>query len=264
MEFIKIKVNAKINLSLDITGVRADNYHTLDMIMSSVDIFDVISAKKSGKCSVTMDGRLEGGGNTAAKALALLNEKYGIAMDIDIIKGIPFSAGLGGSSADASGVLFCASRLYGISLEELMPIALKVGCDVPYMCYGGGARVSGVGEVIVPVEIPSLSLVIAQKSIGASTKEIYAKYDRVGGDREGKYFNVLERSAVMLTPQIAEARDDLARFTDRVFMTGSGSAYVGVFDDDIQAIKCLNSLQDYAFAKSAHTARKGIEIIELK
>ena len=193
MEFIKIKVNGKINLSLDITGVRGDGYHTLDMLMSSVDIFDVITAKKSEKCAVTMDGRRADGGNTAAKALALLNERYGIAMIVDIVKGIPFSAGLGGSSADASGVLFCASKLYGIPLEELMPIALKVGCDVPYMCLGGGARVRGVGEEVVPIGIPDMTLVIAQKAAGASTKEIYQKYDEVGGEKVGEYFNVLER-----------------------------------------------------------------------
>lgn len=262
MESIEIKVNAKINLSLDVTGVRADGYHTLDMLMASVDIFDGISAKKSATSSATMDGRQVGDDNTAVKALRLLKDRFDIAMQVDIVKGIPLAAGLGGSSADASGVFFCASKLYDIPLEKVTPLALEVGCDVPYMIKGGGARVSGVGEVIVPVEIPPMTLVIAQKVIGASTKDIYLKYDEMRGER-GKdecLSNALERGAVALTPLIVKAREDLQRFTDKVFMTGSGSAYVGVFDDEKQAINCAAQLKDYVFASVAHTKSNGIEI----
>ena len=263
MKRISIKVNAKINLSLDITGVREDGYHNLDMIMTSVDIFDTITAQKSDEPQVVMDGKTVKANNTAVKALTLLQEKFGIAMSVDIIKGIPFSAGMGGSSADASGVFFCASKLFGISIDEMIPLALKVGCDVPYMLFGGGARVQGVGEIVTPVETPSLTLVIAQKTVGSSTKEIYKKYDEVGGERsDGKsYSNALERSAVMLNPQIAEAKADLQKYSDSVFMTGSGSAYVGVFDSDEKAQRCLDSLQDYVFCKAAHTKPQGIEII---
>ncbi|MDE6275983.1 MAG: 4-(cytidine 5'-diphospho)-2-C-methyl-D-erythritol kinase [Clostridia bacterium] len=263
MDYVSIRVNAKINLSLDITGVRADGYHNLDMLMTSVDIYDTVTAQKSDKSQVTMDGKAVEGNNTAVKALKLLQDKFGIAMQVDIVKGIPFSAGMGGSSADASGVFFCASKLFGISFDELIPLALKVGCDVPYMLFGGGAKVQGVGEIITPVELQPLTMVIAQKTVGSSTKDIYAKYDEVGGEKgSGKAsFNVLERGAVMLNPQIAVAKADLQKFTDRVFMTGSGSAYVGVFDDDKKAKECLANMQGYVFCKLAHTKAQGIEII---
>lgn len=263
MESIEIKVNAKINLSLDITGVRADGYHNLDMLMTSVDIFDTVSARKSRVPQVTMDGIVVEGDNTAVKALKLLQDKFDIAMQVDIAKGIPFSAGMGGSSADASGVFFCASKLFDIPLSDIMPLALKVGCDVPYMLFGGGAKVQGIGEIITPMEIPPLTLVIAQKTLGSSTKDIYAKYDEVGGERDkgNAHFNVLERSAVLLKPQIAVAKSHLQKYTDCVFMTGSGSAYVGIFHDEEKAKQCLISLEDYAFCKLAHTAQQGIEIV---
>ena len=263
MNSISIKVNAKINLSLDITGVRADGYHTLDMLMTSVDIFDTITASKSDISKVTMDGVQVSGDNTAVKALGLLQDKFNVNMQVDIVKGIPFSAGMGGSSADASGVFYLASKLFGIDIDEMIPLALKVGCDVPYMLFGGGARVQGVGEIVTLIETPRMTLVIAQKAVGSSTKDIYRKYDEVGGERSdgSAPFNVLERGAVALNPQIAEARTDLQKFTDRVFMTGSGSAYVGVFDDEEKAKQCVESLQDYVFCKVAHTKSKGIEEI---
>lgn len=261
MNSIGIKVNAKINLSLDITGVRADGYHTLDMLMTSVDIFDYVTARKSDVSKVTMDGKEVSGENTAVKALELLQNKFNVAMQVDIIKGIPFSAGLGGSSADASGVFYCASKLYGIAIDELIPLALKVGCDAPYMLFGGGARVQGVGEIVTSTEVSPMTLVIAQKAIGSSTKDIYRKYDEVGGDKgDGStYFNVLERSAVALNPEIEEAKKDLQKFTDRVFMTGSGSAYVGVFENDEKAKQCVESLKGYVFCQLAHTKSRGIE-----
>lgn len=266
MNYISIKVNAKINLSLDITGVREDGYHDLDTLMTSVDIFDTVCAQKSDKSRVTMDGKIVEGDNTAIKALRLLQDKFGVAMNVDIVKGIPFSAGMGGSSADASGVFFCASKLFDIPIDELIPLALKVGCDVPYMIFGGSAKVQGVGEIITPVDLQPLTVVIAQKTAGSSTKDIYAKYDEIGGERKsnGEPFNVLERGAAALNPQIAAARCDLQKFSGRVFMTGSGSAYVGVFHDGKRAKECLESLKDYVFCKLAHTKSQGIEIISQK
>ena len=55
MNSLTIKVNAKINLSLDIKGVFQDGYHSLDMLETSVDIFDLIKVSKSDKTQVYMD-----------------------------------------------------------------------------------------------------------------------------------------------------------------------------------------------------------------
>lgn len=274
MQEISIKVNAKINLSLDITGIRKDGYHELDMLMSSVGIYDVLHVRKSDSNVVTMDGKEASEDNTALKALRLLEKKFGVRMRADIQKGIPFSSGMGGSSADASGIFYCAYKLYGLDIEEIMPLALKVGCDVPYMLYGGDARVQGVGEEISPLRFPRLHLVIAQKTAGASTGEIYKRYDECGGDRGSidetlkniqnswTPFNVLERSAKSLCPEIEEAKKALLRFTDKVFMTGSGSAYVAVFRNEEEAKRCLDGLDGMIFKAYTTTKEKGIE--ELK
>lgn len=273
MQDIKIKVNAKVNLSLDITGVRKDGYHLLDMLMTSVGIHDVIYACKSEENAVVMDGKIQGKDNTAFKALQALSEKFGVHMRVEIAKGIPFSSGMGGSSADASGVFYCAYKLYSLDVEELLPLALKVGCDVPYMIFGGAARVQGVGEEIAPLTFPMFHLVIAQKIPGASTKEIYACYDSLKGERGNiddvlktidsgfKPFNVLEKSALTLCPAIEDAKIQLLKYTNTVFMTGSGSAYVGVFADEDSAKECCDSLEGMTFKAYTCTQNKGISEI---
>ncbi len=270
MQSLRIKVNAKINLSLDITGVRKDGYHLLDMLMTSVDVYDEIYARKSEESAVFMDGVKAGSENTALKALCALKDKFGINMFIEIKKGIPFSSGMGGSSADASGVIYCAYKLYSLDIEELLPLALSIGCDVPYMLYGGAARVQGVGEEISPLSFPDMHLVIAQKRVGASTGEIYKRYDKSGKDRgdidavlstiKTRFapFNVLEKSALSLCPEIEEAKRQLLKFTDTVFMTGSGSAYVGVFADEQKAKQCCDALQGMTFKTHTVTKDRGI------
>lgn len=264
MEKIKIKVYAKINLALDVAGVREDGYHELNMLNSSVSIFDVITACKSEHNHVFMDGVEVKDDNTALKTLQLLKENFNINMEVYIEKGIPFSAGLGGSSADASGVFFCAHKLYGIPLDKLVSLAVKVGCDVPYMISGGGAKVRGVGEIVEPCDMPKLSLAICQKEYGASTKEIYSTYDKIGAyPKSGENFNALEKSAITLNPNIQIAKNQLLKSTDKVFMTGSGSAYVGVFDSLEEASRCVDSLgEDFIFKGVAQTLNRGIEVLE--
>ncbi|MDE6189245.1 MAG: hypothetical protein K2G37_03035 [Clostridia bacterium] len=262
MDSISIKVYAKVNIYLDIDGVREDGYHLLDMRNVSVDVFDIICAKKSKISRVIMDGNAVDGSNTAVKALKILEENFGISMRVEIKKGIPFSAGLGGSSADASGVFYCAHKLYGIDFDKLKKLAVKVGCDVPYMMSGGNASVKGVGEIVAPEKFKELTLAICQSAVGASTKEIYAKYDEIGGYvNKGENYNALEKAAVALAPKILTAKEQLLNHTDRVFMTGSGSAFVGIFDDLSLAVKCIESIGDSQFKAVVKTVDKGVKII---
>ena len=88
-KYMKVKVYAKINLYLDVTGVRADGYHELDMLNVSANIFDTVRACKSDKNLVFMDGRQVAQDNTAYKSLALLEKNFNVKMKIEIQKGIP-------------------------------------------------------------------------------------------------------------------------------------------------------------------------------
>lgn len=275
MDELTLKANAKINLILDIVGTYPDGYHALDMIAASADIADVVFARKSTHTRVVMQGRVCGEENTAFRALRALESAFGITLDVRIEKGIPMSAGLGGSSADASAAFAAASLLYGIALEDTEPLALKTGADCVYMLRGGGARVSGKGELVQPIALPRLSMVVAQKSVGASTKAVYGQWDaspsaRVDVDAKlaellrgkGGYYNALTDAACALCPEIADLLARMRALTPYAFMTGSGSAVAGVFENDAAARRAAERLRgDCAFCCAAHTVDRGIEVI---
>lgn len=268
MNSLTIKVNAKINLSLDIKGVFEDGYHSLDMLETSVDIFDLIKVSKSDKTQVYMDNEEQDDSNTATKAAKLLEQAYGYKVEVVITKNIPMKAGLGGSSADAAGVFFAYSKLYGIDLQSMNKLASSIGSDVVYMMQGGLKRVRAKGEIVTPCDSNAdFIFVVAQKEYGATTQQVYKEFDNHKKEYNSfeynniNIFNVLQKPAELLTPAIKEAEKDLLKYTDKVFMTGSGSAYVAIFNNIEDAEKCADSLKDYKFVKTAVSKNNGIEII---
>ena len=123
MNTVKIKAYAKINLTLEIEGME-NGYHLLDSLVASVDIFDLLVLKKrKGRLSaVTMHGMgsesIPPERNNALKAAEEFSAEFGTdGADITVFKNIPIGTGLGGSSADISGVLKGMARLYGIEDE---------------------------------------------------------------------------------------------------------------------------------------------------
>ncbi len=272
MEKLTLKVYAKINLMLDIRGLFEDGYHNLDMVMASCSVFDKIQAEKSTQNEVYMDGVLQDRRNTAYRALEILTLAYGYGLKVSITKGIPMNAGVGGSSADAAAVFFAYSYLYGIDQSYMTKLALSIGSDVVYMMQGGPAKVKCKGDLVFPIEeYTHLNMVMLQKTQGAATKDVYKKYDEIGKENLDsfvltngqKVFNVLQAPAVALTPNIQETINELKEYTDKVFMTGSGSAVIGVFETEKEAKSCLENIKGtYEFKDFVTTMPKGIEIVE--
>lgn len=277
MNSITLKVFAKINLALDITNTLPNGYHSIDTLMTSISIFDTLTVKKSKENTVRFTTDIEVKQNSALRSANLCKELFNIdGVDILIDKKIPFSAGFGGSSADASATLFAISQLYDIDIQKMVKPALTVGSDVPYMLFGGNMRVKGQGEILSPVEIPTLHIVVAQGKIGASTKDVYRVYDyfnhRVNIKNVIDYFNnngetpsafnALQHTAISLCGDIQNTINMLKKYSDCVFMTGSGSAAVAIFKDEISARKCDGGLGDKIFHCYATTLPCGIEIIQ--
>ncbi len=269
-ENISIKVNAKVNLRLDINGVFDDGYHDLDMLMSSISLCDELYVEKSQNTEVFMDNVVQDEKNTAYRAAKLLEDTFGYKVKVCIKKHIPLKAGLGGSSADAAGVFFAYGQLYGIEIDDMKKLALSVGSDVVYMLKGGPSFVRCRGEIVSKAKYVPLIFVIAQKEYGADTKDVYKEYDKqeknkdnsIQIDKIGRIYNVLQAPAIRLCPSINETINHMKMFTKNVVMTGSGSAVIGIFEHENEAVgACVCLGNKYNFKKVVKTIPSGIEIV---
>ncbi len=265
---VTVHTPAKINLTLDVVGVRADGYHLLESVMQSVDCCDTLTATATdGEVTLEVLGAppcpVEK--NTAYRAaqvfLCETGIKGGVAMTLD--KRIPQQAGMGGGSADAAAALIALDRLYDtrLSVEELCAMGVQVGADVPFCVLGGTAMVTGIGEGLEPLlALPDCHIVIAQPADGVSTAAAYAALDRapmpvrpdnravrdalsqgdLGGVCAG-VFNVFEPATAL--DGVTAIRRRMAQFSPLASqMTGSGSAVFAIFDDADRAQACADAL----------------------
>ena len=179
----RVKAYAKINLSLNV--FQAENgYHALDSVVTTIDLYDTITAskRKDDKIVVTMRGVgediLYGENNNAYKAAKLFQQTFGVnGADITIVKNIPLAGGLGGSSADIAGVLKALKTLYAIE-EDVKPLADKLGSDSGYLLTGGFARISGRGEKVEEINSESdFWVILIYSESGVNTGDCFREYD---------------------------------------------------------------------------------------
>ena len=207
---------AKLTLSLRITGVRADGYHLIDAEMVTIDLFDtLVFTEGDGLALVNASRDVPlGDSNLVQRAL----RKAGRVSHVELTKGIPSGAGLGGGSADAAAVLRWAS------LDDL-EMAARLGADVPFCLRGGRARVRGVGDQLDPLPFEARTFTLLTPPLQCSTADVYRAWDDLDGPTvEGS--NDLEPAALRVEPELARWRDRLGDATGRVpRLAGSGSTW---------------------------------------
>ncbi|MEA4971184.1 MAG: 4-(cytidine 5'-diphospho)-2-C-methyl-D-erythritol kinase [Candidatus Pelethousia sp.] len=259
---------AKLNLTLDVLGRRADGYHELRSIMASVDLYDEIGLAPAGEISLTWEGsmpapRLEK--NTAYLAARAFFAQTGRACRIHINKRIPGQAGLGGGSADAAAVLRGLQRLYGgIEDEVLLSLARAIGADVPFCLLGGCALAEGIGDKLTSLPAPQLHLVLLKGRKGVSTPALFrslqlpvphpdtqAALAALSGPAGGLapfLQNALEGPATALLPEIGHLKARLlAAGALAAFMSGSGACVAGLFPSESAARAALPNFVDVPF-----------------
>ena len=218
---IEVPAPAKLTLSLRITGVRPDGYHTVDAEMVTLDFGDRLEITEAGSGVRMLDEEgneirevAEPGENLVERALALA----GRGARVTVHKRIPVGAGLGGGSADAAAVL----RWAGITDTEA---AASIGADVAFCLVGGRARVRGIGEIIEPRPYVAEQYTLLLAPVGCDTAQVYAAWDELGGPA-GAHGNDLEAAALRVVPELAVWRDllgDSTGLTPR--LAGSGSTW---------------------------------------
>ncbi len=180
---MKVKACAKINLTLDVVGKRADGYHLIDSVFQSVSLCDEVEIQKSNtiivRCS---DETICDESNIAYKAAEKFFEFTKICGGAEIVieKHIPLASGMGGGSADAAAVIVALNKIYKTNLtdEQLCKIGLSVGADVPFCIVGGTARVEGIGEKMTKLpDMPDCAMLLIKHGKKLSTADMYKKVD---------------------------------------------------------------------------------------
>ncbi len=256
MNTVKTFAYAKVNLTLDIVGAE-NGYHMLDSLAVTIDLADkiVVKKRKDPLVNVFMHGKgssIAPEENNAVRAGEAFVKKFGTCgADIEVYKNIPLAAGLGGSSADAAGVVKALAKLYeitdGAALGELCD---TLGSDTKFLLRGGFARLRGRGEKIDwQGACPEWYFLLLCPKAGVSTAECYREYDRLqktyaprtercletlkgmGAEEAGKLFgNDLFEAAAQIEPVAAEALAAARSFSPfGASMTGSGSASFAAF-----------------------------------
>jgi 4-diphosphocytidyl-2-C-methyl-D-erythritol kinase len=217
-ETIRVAAPAKLTLTLRCTGVRDDGLHLIDAEMVTLDLFDTLEIDPQGT-SLTIEGGTDDvvadDDNLVARALRLAERDAGVALT----KRIPSQAGLGGGSADAAAVL----RWAGFDDVEA---AAQIGADVAFCLIGGRARVRGMGEIVEPLAYEPLTLTLVTPPIACPTPAVYRAWDALGGPTNNESPNDLEPAALVVAPELAQWRDELAEATgQRPTLAGSGSSW---------------------------------------
>jgi 4-diphosphocytidyl-2-C-methyl-D-erythritol kinase len=258
----RVRAYAKVTLSLRVLGARADGYHDLEALTVSTRApYDelVLDAAETRRVRVT--GPFAAGvptdeTNLVQRALQLLDR----TMFVDLTKGIPSGAGLGGGSADAAAVL----AALGGTAEE----AAALGSDVPFCLHRFPAWMRGRGEVIEPInDLAPLDLVIVAPPFACSTPAVYEAWDTLGGPRSertidappgapGPFVNDLEPAAETVEPRLREFRRQLEDVVERpALLCGSGSAYAAWFTDATAAAAAARRAQEAFGVERAWYAR---------
>ena len=178
---------AKLNLTLDVLGKRADGYHDLQSVMQTISIRDDVEIDVgTGKPWVLhcdKEGIPTDETNLAWKAAKIYLDAVHQdpdGLEIRITKRIPSQAGLGGGSADAAAVLRALNKHYGnpLTILALAELGSLVGSDVPFCTVCGTAMVEGRGERLRKLpDIPDCVFVVCKPDFSASTPELYRKLD---------------------------------------------------------------------------------------
>jgi 4-diphosphocytidyl-2-C-methyl-D-erythritol kinase len=269
---LRVPAYAKLNLGLEVLGVREDGYHELRTLFQTIDLHDDlrIAPLASGvRVRADRPGVPADAENLAGRAALELQRFARVreGVEITITKRIPVAGGLGGGSSDAAATLLALDRLWklGLGPSGLMLLARRLGADVPYFLVGGTALGLSRGDEVYPLWRQVRGhVVVVDPERPVSTAAVFRRVDAsltprensntiyrfVSRDLEGQrdfspLSNDLEQAALEEAPDLGEQvrriRGILVGGGARLAsLSGSGSSYFGLFDEPKKARRvCL-------------------------
>lgn len=269
------KAPAKINLTLDVTGVLKNGYHTLSMIMQSIDICDELSFEKTDDENIVftmnkeLPDKIPAEKNLVYKAAKLMKDTFNIkgGFKIHLIKNIPAAAGLAGGSSDCAATLIGINELchLGLDTDKLCEIGVRLGADVPFCIKKGTMLAGGIGEILIPLApLSGVPVLLIKPDISISTPYVYQHLNLEALDYhpdnkamisyiENKSLkeialslsNVLETVTIPENPIIDELKQYLIRHgAAGSLMSGSGPTTFGIFEDMETAKKAYDKARN--------------------
>ncbi|MBO5713106.1 MAG: 4-(cytidine 5'-diphospho)-2-C-methyl-D-erythritol kinase [Clostridia bacterium] len=270
MKSATVKAYAKINITLNVTGVE-NGYHNLDTVVVTVDKFDkvTVTKRKDDKILLNLVGKYANynfiqENFNAYKAALKFKEKFNTCgVTVTVERNIPEGSGMGGSSADIAGTLMAMQKLFNVT-ESVKDIADALGSDSGYLLEGGFARLTGRGDVIEKIDSDWMPyFVVIYSKTGVNTKECFSSFDT--GDYKGvvadnnavvdcilnhnlqgmqnKTGNALTSPAVTINSEVKENLNELLALSPVVAdMTGSGATVFAMYDSYEMASWALSKL----------------------
>jgi 4-diphosphocytidyl-2-C-methyl-D-erythritol kinase len=270
---------AKVNLTLRVVGRRVDGYHDLESVVAFADCADRLtlssgpelrlaaSGPRAGECGATAD-------NLVIKAARLLSERVaGLTLgEFTLDKQLPVAAGIGGGSADAAAALRLLARANGLALddERVIEAARLTGADVPVCLSSRACVMTGVGETLLPLQLPKMRCLLVNPRVPVATSEVFAAL----GLRNGQLLvgvadviraaawpgpgasvadwiaaldagsNDLEAPAMRIQPIIGEVLSALRELpgVQLARMSGSGATCFAIFDQAEAAARAAQAI----------------------
>ncbi|BED92939.1 MAG: 4-(cytidine 5'-diphospho)-2-C-methyl-D-erythritol kinase [Candidatus Paraimprobicoccus trichonymphae] len=265
---------AKINLALEILGKRPDGYHNLDTIMQTVGLYDIIDIEKNSDntinigCNKDLNCSLKE--NIIYKSIVSFFNFTKIknkGLNINVQKNIPICAGLGGGSTDGAAVLIGLDKIFKTNLKskELLNIASKIGCDVPFCLFGGTFRATETGIKLEKLKnIPSCYFILVKPNLKIITKNAYEKFEfynkNYNFDIKKILLGIEKKDSLEISKNLFNRFEDLLENKDKNIissikelilkygalnssMTGSGPSVFGMFKNLNLAKNCLGNIK---------------------
>jgi len=249
---MRVQANAKLNLFLNITEKLPNGYHNLEMVTVPLTLFDTITIEESDVDTVIYDREIEN--DVLYQTVQLVKKTFKIkkTVKVKVSKQIPVGGGLGGGSADIAATLRGLVQFWNIKTDDdkLTELGKTLGSDVPICLFNKPAKVSGVGDIIIPLPRFEAHVLLVVPSHGISTKSAFKlveEYELKRVDSTRLLIGVMKQDVDEVAKHlhndfipIASILDASTRQALRAFkeinpnasMTGSGSTLFAIYSDE--------------------------------
>jgi 4-diphosphocytidyl-2-C-methyl-D-erythritol kinase len=252
---------AKINLGLNVVERRTDGYHNLETVFFPVQLKDALEVQVMDEafpspydCDLKVTNiDIEGDEqrNLVVRAYNLLKQDFPQMPRVHahLYKAIPTQAGMGGGSSDCAAMLLLLNDMFslGLTQQQLIDYAAKLGADCPIFILNRPAYAEGIGERLqtIDLSLKGYFLAVVRPNIPVPTKEAFSRIvphkpaknclevvrQPIETWRE-ELVNDFEESVFALHPEIGAVKQRLYKLgAAYAAMSGSGSALFGIFKE---------------------------------